>query len=212
MKGHVYQRSKGSWTIVYDLPSDGSGKRKQKTETFRDITKKQAEQKLRDRLTALDNGSYIPVARETVAQFLERWLETYAATNTTARTQEGYLGNISRYIVPAIGNVELQKLTPAQIQNMYARLLERGLSNRTVLHVHRVLSESLRHAMRWSLLARNPADATTPPRAEQEEMEMWDVPTIYLFLEAIEGHRFQDFYQLALLTGMRRSETWWPGD
>jgi hypothetical protein len=51
MKGHVYQRSKGSWTIVYDLPPDGSRKRKQKSETFRGITKRQAEQKLRDKLS-----------------------------------------------------------------------------------------------------------------------------------------------------------------
>jgi integrase len=90
---------------------------------------------------------------------------------------------------------------------MYAALLEkRGLSNRTVLHVHRVLSEALKHAVRWGVLARNPADATTPPRAEQEQLEMWDEPTINLFLEAVMGHRFQDFYLLALLTGMRRSE------
>jgi hypothetical protein len=85
MKGHVYQRSKGSWTIVYDLPPDGFGKRKQKSETFRGITKRQAEQKLRDKLTALDNGSYIPVVRETVKAFLDKWLETYAATNTSSQ-------------------------------------------------------------------------------------------------------------------------------
>ena len=76
MKGRVTSRSPGSWTLIYDLPTEGTSKRKQKYETFKGITKKQAEQKLRDRLTALDNGSYIPVARETVARFLEKWLET----------------------------------------------------------------------------------------------------------------------------------------
>ena len=148
----------------------------------------------------------MPRDRETVADFLVRWLETYAATNTTLRTREGYQGNITRYINPAIGRVELQKLTTNQIQGIYAALLGKGLSNRTVLHVHRVLSQALKHAVRWGLLSRNPADATTPPRAEQEELEMWDEPTINLFLEAVAGHRFQDFYLLALLTGMRRSE------
>jgi integrase len=120
MKGHVYQRSKGSWTIVYDLPSDGSGNRKQKSETFRGITRRQAEQKLRDKLTALDNGSYIPVMRETVKAFLDKWLETYAATKITLRTQQGYRQYLQCYVIPSIGNIELQKLTPRQIQNIYA--------------------------------------------------------------------------------------------
>ena len=35
---------------------------------------------------------------------------------------------------------------------------------------------------------------------------MWDIPTINLFRKAASDHRFQDFYQLVLLTGMRRSE------
>ena len=148
MKGRVISRSPGSRTLIYDLPPDGTGKRKQKYETFKGITKRQAEQKLRGCLTALDNGSYIPVARETVARFLEEWLETYAATNTTLRTQEGYRGNINRYIIPAIGPVELQKLTPHQVQGMYGDMLERGLSARTVLHTHRVLREALGHAVK----------------------------------------------------------------
>jgi integrase len=169
--------------------------------------KSAAEKLLRERLSAIENGHYVARDKETVADFLGRWLETYAATNTALRTREGYQGNITRYIAPAIGRVELQKLTPSQIQGMYAALLEkRGLSNRTVLHVHRVLSEALKHAVRWGVLLRNPADATTPPRAKQHDLEMWDAPTTHRFLEAIERHRFQDFYLLALLTGMRRSE------
>jgi integrase len=205
MKGSIRQRSKGSWQLRHEGPPDGTGKRKYLSETIKG-NKKEAERVLRERLAAIENGGYVAKHKETVSDFMQRWLDTYAATNTTLRTQEGYQGNIQRYITPAIGNVELQKLTPSYIQGMYAALLEKGLSNRTVLHVHRVLSEALKHAARWGVLARNPADATTPPRAEQEELEMWDVPTVNLFLEAVTGHRFQDFYHLALLTGMRRSE------
>jgi hypothetical protein len=36
MKGHVYQRAKRSWTIVYDLPVEVvTGKRRQKSETVK---------------------------------------------------------------------------------------------------------------------------------------------------------------------------------
>jgi integrase len=148
MKGHVYSRTPGSWTIVYDLPPDRSGKRKQKSETFRGMTKKQAEQKVRERLSALDNGSYIPVVRETVKAFLDKWLETYAATNTTLRTRVGYHGYIQRYVIFVIGHVELQKLTPAQIQNVYAGMLEKGLSNTTVAQLHRILHKAFATAVK----------------------------------------------------------------
>ena len=205
-EGSITQRNKGSWQLRYYSPPDANGKQKRITETVKGRLKSDAEKVLRERLAAIENGGYVPQDKEKVADFLKRWLNIHAATNTTPKTREGYEGNITRYINPAIGRVELQKLSPVQIQGMYAMLLERGLSNRTVLHAHRVLHKALADGVMWGLLVRNPADATTPPRAEDKEMEMWDIPTINLFRKVASDHRFQDFYQLALLTGMRRSE------
>jgi integrase len=161
---------------------------------------------LRELLAAIENGGYVPKQKETVARFMERWLDTYAATNTTLRTQQGYQGNVNRYIAPAIGNIDLQKLTARHIQGMYADLLAQGLSARTVLHTHRVLSEALSHGVRWGLLTRNVAEAATPPHPQHKAMEMWDADTINRFLEAARISRFHDLYHLAILTGMRRSE------
>ena len=85
-------------------------------------------------------------------------------------------------------------------------MLAQGLSARTILHVHRVLSEALRHAVKWGILTRNVAEATTAPRPRRKEMEMWDADTIHRFLEVARGNRFHDLYHLADLTVMRRSE------
>ena len=42
MKGHIYKRAEGSWTIVYDLPVDMmTQKRRQKSQTIRG-TKREA--------------------------------------------------------------------------------------------------------------------------------------------------------------------------
>ena len=107
---------------------------------------------MRERLAAIENGGYVARDKETVATFMDRWLETYAATNTTLRTQEGYRGNIGRYIKPSIGGISLQNLTGQQIQGMYSGMLEQGLSARTTLHTHRVLRKALADAVRWGLL------------------------------------------------------------
>ena len=97
MRGSIKQRSKGSWRLRYEGPPDASGKRKQVSETVRG-TKTEADGVLRERLVAVERGNYVNRQRETVGEFLDRWLGSYASTNTTLRTQQGYRGVITRYI------------------------------------------------------------------------------------------------------------------
>jgi hypothetical protein len=82
-EGSIVQRSKGSWQIRYYAPPDASGKQKRLTQTVRGL-KSDAEKMLRERLAAMENGGYIPRDKETVSQFMQRWLDTYAATNVTS--------------------------------------------------------------------------------------------------------------------------------
>ena len=95
MNGSIRQRSKGTWQLRYDAPPDGTGKRRFVSETVQG-TKKEAERVLRERLSAIENGGYVSRDKETVKEFMCRWLDTYAATNTTVRTQHGYRGNLHR--------------------------------------------------------------------------------------------------------------------
>jgi integrase len=205
MRGSIQQRSKGSWRIRYDGPLAESRKRLQVTETVRG-TRKDAERVLRERLQTVEKGGYIPNQSETVAEFMQRWLETYARSNTTLRTQQGYCGYVKRYIDPAIGNILIQSLTANHVQKLYSDLLEKGLSATTVVQLHRIFKEALSHAVRWGILARNVAEGTTPPRSQRKPMQMWDVPTIQRFIEASQESRYRGLYQFAILTGMRRSE------
>ena len=204
-QGTVNQRYKGSWELKWYGPADQNGNQKRISETVRG-TKKEAEKILRERLLSVDNGSFVDKSKETVSEFMNRWLETYAATNVTIRTAHGYEGYSRRYINPTIGKIALQSLTPSQVQKVYADMLERGLSNTTVLHLHRLLKEALGHAVKWGIIARNVAEAASPPRPEQKQMAMWDVPTIIDFLELSHGTRFGHIHEFAVLTGLRRSE------
>ena len=172
--GSIHERSKGSWRIRYWLSPDADGKQKQATETVRG-TRKEAESALRERITAVENGGYIAKTRQNLAEFMRQWLDIYAATNTSLRTQQGYRQKINAYIIPTIGNIRLQALEPQRIQLMYADLLDYPLSAQTALHTHRILKEALSHAVLWRALTHNPADATMPPRPAKKELEMWDI-------------------------------------
>lgn len=85
-------------------------------------------------------------------------------------------------------------------------MLSKGLGGRTILHCHRILKGALNQAVTWGEITRNPADAATPPRPEKKELKTWDADTFQRFLEAASKSGFKDFYHLAALTGMRRSE------
>ena len=203
--GSVTRLPSGSWILKWYGPADQDGKRKRITETYKG-DKKGAEKVLRERLSAVDNGSHIDKSKETVKDFSTRWQEIYVATNCTLRTAIGYQGNIQRYIIPAIGKIAIQNLTSSQIQGIYAGMLKRGLSHTTVLHTHRVLKEMLGYAVKWGVVAKNPVDGATPPKREKKQMPMWDVPTIKRFLDKSEGNRYAHIFKFAVHTGLRRSE------
>jgi len=205
MEGYIRRRGKDSWQIIYELPRGADGKRKQGHQTVHG-TKRDAEAKLRGVLTALDKGDYVTPSKETLGAFLERWLNTYAATRTSERTQQDYRSMVGRYLIPALGSVALSGLRPEHVQGLYADLRDRGLSATTVLHTHRLLKKALSHAVKWQLVARNICDVVDPPRPQRKEMVALDTDGVDRFLGVAKGSPFYDVFFVALYTGLRRSE------
>ncbi len=213
MKGCIVQRSKGSWGIVIDVGRDPeTGKRRQQWHTVRG-TKGEADRKLRELLHSLETGGYVKPTRLTLGEYLERWLRDYACPSLAPRTVEGYTHIIRQHLIPGLGLVPLAQLKPQHLQNYYAEKLARGrrdgkggLSPRTVRHHHITLHGALQSAVKWGLLARNPADAVDAPRYQSPEMRTLDQDGLRVFLEAARSTPYYALFYLALFTGMRRSE------
>ena len=100
----------------------------------------------------------------------------------------------------------MQLLTARNVQIFHKWLLDKGLSNQSVVHAHRVLSKALKDATTWGVITKNPAQSVSPPRPEPKEVEVWDMETISRFLEASQDSPFRDAFVLGLHTGLRRSE------
>jgi len=211
VRGHVRRRGR-TWAVVVSLGRDDGGRyRYQWYSGFR--TEREAEAKLTQLLRELDTGAYVEPTRETVGEFLSRWLRDYAKTNVSPRTYEGYEHIIVRHLVPALGGIQLAKLTPARLQRYYSDKLESGrlngkggLSPRTVRHHHVTLHDALQSAVKWGLLGRNPADAVDAPKFERSEMNTLDDEGVRNFLAAASGTPWYPMVYLALFTGLRRSE------
>jgi len=213
MRGHIRQRSKGSWTVVVDVGRDPqTGKRRQHWQTIRG-TKRDAERALCDILHRMENGAYVRPTRITVAEYLQQWLRSYVATNTAPRTRERYEEIVGLHLIPTLGAFPLLALQPQHIQKYYADALEfgrrdgkGGLSAQTVHHHHRILHEALRYAVKHGILVRNPADAVDPPRPRNREMTVIGPADVRLLLDAAKQTPFYTAIFAALYTGLRRGE------
>jgi len=206
MQGHIRKRGKGSWTVVIDLGRDPTtGKRKQLWRSVRG-SKREAEALLAQLLHQRDMGIDAPPGRVTVGQFLERWLSDYAQTNVAPSTLRRYRQLIHCHLLPALAGIPLSKLRPLHIQQAYSLILAKGRSARTALHCHRVLREALQHALKWQLIARNPADAVEPPRPGRQEIRTLDPDGVRRLLRAADGTPFAALVHLAVMTGLRQGE------
>ena len=214
MRGHVRKRG-ATWAVVVDIGRDPqTGKRRQKWHSgFR--TRKEADRALNDILTRLERGTFVTPSRRTLTAFLEEWLPA-SRIQLRESTHESYARNIRVHVLPRLGGVELQRLTPVALNAFYAELLAQGradgkggLAPRTVRYIHTILHAALADAVRWNLLTRNPADQATPPTsraAQSAEMKTWTAEQLRDFLTHVAEHRMYPAFVLAGTTGMRRGE------
>src|SRR5258708_30419069 len=188
MKGHIRERSPGHWAIVIDVRDPATGKRKRRWHSFAG-TEGEAQIECARLITEREGGAYIDPTRVTVAAFLQRWLG-HMATQVSPRSHENYGAVVNTNIVPLIGNIVLSKLRPDAIAAMYATALESGrrtgggLSPRSACMMHRVLPAAMKQAVKWQLLARNPCNPVSPPRAERGQMRVLDTDGTAAIIEA----------------------------
>ena len=203
MKGHIRERSPGHWSIVLDVPDPVTGKRKRRWHSFVG-TKRQAQVRCAELITELQGGGGIDPTRVTVAAYLDKWLD-HIRPQVTPKTYERYASIVRANIKPAIGTVKLAKLQPIQISTAYSAALTR-LAPRTIHHMHRVLSQALKQAVRWRMLLRNPCEDIDAPKIERREMKVWDIATTATALELVRPWRVHIPVVLAVLCGPRRGE------
>lgn len=196
-EGSISKRDDGRW--MARISAEGM-RRSFYGKTRQEVTEKllQARQDVRQGLPLLTD-------RQTVGQYLETWHLTMKARLATS-SHRRYGNYIRLHIIPEIGHIPLAKLTAQQLQLLYARRMQAGLSGNSVERLHAMLKSALKEALLLNLIQRNVADLVKPPRLQHYEMRPLNPTQVRQLVEAIKGDRFEAFYILALTTGMRRGE------
>ena len=205
-RGSVKARPLKDGTVRYrvkweDRAPDGS--RRHHSATTR--TKKEADALLAEKLAEVERGTYVEPSKEPLAGYLARWLEAMGPSWGEA-TAHSYASVVRARLVPRLGAVPLSRLTEPMIQGCYAAMIGAGYAASTVKTTHVVLHSALGEAVRWRLLARNPADNLTLPRVEAPAPAAWDAAEAGAFLSSAAGDPLAALYRLALDSGMRLGE------
>ncbi len=197
-EGTIYQRPDGRWCAQTTV----GGKRR----TFYGRTRKEVAEKLSTELAESQKGMVRPVARVTVKEHLERWLEDIIQPRRRTSTHRLYSQLARLYLLPAFGSVKLRDLQPAHLQRLYADMTRRGLSANTVRRTHGVIRGALGHALNTGLVARNVASVAHPPTLGRSEVQVLDALQVRRLMAAASGTRWEVLIRTAINSQMREGE------
>jgi integrase len=203
-EGSIYKRGDdGRWAATVTLGYEG-GKRKRKT--FYGDTRREVQEQLTKALRDIQQGLPIASERQTVGDFLQRWLEESVKGKKEPKTYASYAQLIRLHLSPDLGRIVLAKLSPQDVQDFINRKQAAGLSPRTVQYLHAVLRAALNRALKWGIIPRNVATLVDVPTVRRKPTQFLPPEEAKRFLDGIQGDRLEALYTVALAIGLREGE------
>ena len=135
------------------------------------------------------------------------------------------LSTIQNLIIPYIGSMEMQKLKPYHMENLYTTLSktpcgsyiegkkqeltekqkQRFLSGTTIHEVHRLLGTAFQYAVEWGILVKSPVPVDSPKKSTQERT-IWTVEEMRAALDSMEDPILHLAVRLTLVGALREGE------
>ena len=195
----------GKFRVCFDYGKDETDKRIRKYKTF--DTKREAELQLARHSVSMEDGSAIIPRVMTLEEWLAYWLDNMYAPRAAETSVYGYKNMIGRHIVPALGNMKLQKLKPMHIQKYYTTLMEeKDLSPNTVIKHHDLLNSALKAAVKQEYMLKNPLEGVDRPKKKKHEASIYTPEQLQILFRLVEGNRLETAVKLGAYLGLRREE------
>jgi len=141
----------------------------------------------------------------TLSEWLDQWLENMADT-LRPNTLRNYRSYIENHIKPGLGDKQLARITPKDVQRFYEKLSD-SLASGTVRRIHTTLHGALKAAQQAHLIASNPTEQIIAPRFSYRAKQVLTDEQLDVFMKVIaEDEIWCDFFYTELTTGLRRGE------
>jgi len=201
--GMVRKRDDGRWEgrIVVGHKENG-------VSIFRYVyapTQKELSAKLRQHIDSYQGADLTEQSRMTLSEWLNQWLENMADT-LRPNTLRNYRSYIENHIRPGLGNKQLSRITPKDVQRFYEKLSD-CLASGTVRRIHTTLHGALKAAQQAHLIASNPTEQIIAPKFSYRAKQVLTDEQLDVFMRVIaEDEIWCDFFYTELTTGLRRGE------
>ncbi len=142
-----------------------------------DKSQKELLDKLHRDMEVYQDAELTEDSRMTLGEWLDRWMEDYAADTLRPNTLRSYEQYIRCYIKPYLGDKVVSRITRMDIQKLYTKLKKEGrvhdhpeygheLSDAMVLRIHAMLHRCLKDAESAHVIPQNPADRAAVPQVQ----------------------------------------------
>jgi integrase len=199
--GSVYRRkSDGRYVASIKNPETGKYIRRYAE------TEKEAIALLEEIKSEIRENALVTGPRQTLERYLLNWFENIQkleVRSTTYLRQEPILYSI---ILPALGHIQLRKLTPDHVQQLYTQKIKEGWKPGSIRNIHKVLHKALKHAVRRRMVSQNVCDLVSLPRQVKRKAQVLNKEQVIQLLKAARGHQLEPLIVLGLGTGMRHGE------
>ena len=192
------------YRVVVDVGLRPNGRRDQRTMTFH--THKDARAAVSRTRSQVDSGVYVAPSKATLGGYLDGWLAGKRGIKPSARS--GYMGAL-KHVRDACGQLQLAKVTKADLDAMVTGMLDRGPSARTVALAPTMLSQALDAAMREGTIPRSVAALVERPRQSKPEKRRWSEDEMRTFLRTVRNHRLHAGWRLGRRTTARAAWSSW---
>lgn len=199
--GSVFQRKDGRWVAQFIVEETGQQKQLYAS------TEKAAHEKLQKALREQEQGILATGPQQKLGDYLNWWLEEVHKVKVRQGTYRGYRISLNIHILPALGDIQLRKLTPRQIQEFYNKKQKENLSPSTLHNIQKVLHGGLKRAVKLRYISYNPSDSISlPSNKPLRPGQSLTLEQARHLLKVAQGHQLEAFIALTLTTGMRHGE------
>lgn len=124
-----------------------------------------------------------------------------------------YQGNLDHWIYPALGDLKMPDITPANIEALLLDMQAQGKAISTVIKVYTILHSLFKMAYGKDIIERNPMDKVDRPKARKDELrgqeaDSYTIDEVQRIFSALEQEplKWRTMLHLLIDTGIRRGE------
>ena len=217
MPKKIEQRGKNTYLLTVADGYDEKGKQIFRRKRIKATSDREAQKAYIEFAAEVKNNLIAYTGKLKITDFARQWFRDYCQKDIAPKTQASYKNHLEKRILPAIGHVDLNKLTPQHVIKFLNNLREKGtrfderegtISEEVIRYCFRVLSSMLRHAVQWQIIAANPCDRVKPPSQNRTRIKIMDEENLSKMFALLETEpiKYRTIILLAVASGLRLGE------